>query len=90
MDKGVARAVRAGAGRLVDQLGPVSGQAGHNRLNIVDRDAQVVHSRAAPGQVLGHAAVGRAWLQQLDLALPQGQEGDAHGFLGIVFHVGQG
>ena len=78
MYESIARAIVARHGLDVDELAAMGGQASQGRLEIVNAQAHMVHARAVFDQPLRYTGVIVGGLHELDVAVAQGHECDAH------------
>ncbi len=89
MDEGIPPPTHPDQGLLVDELDAALLQAGEHAFDVVHLQAQVVHAGAALLQVASQAAAGCRGLDELHLAIADGQEGDPGAFLRYVFEASQ-
>ena len=85
MNKCVACAVVARHRLRVNQLAAVRGQPCQRRLDVIDPQADVVHTSAVLAQPTGDAGVVACGLHQLDVALADGHERHTHALVRYVF-----
>ena len=78
MDKGDFRAVGPIPWNGVNHLDSTGSELSNGLGCIIHPQGDMMDARASFGDKFGHGAIGVSWLQELNRALPQGEEGSPH------------